>query len=50
MTELYQAKQHEVGDASADVVRDMADTGLAQRDAADVLGLSFQRVGQLWPR
>ena len=42
--------QHEVGDASADVVRDMADMGLTQRDAADVLEISFQRVGQLWPR
>jgi hypothetical protein len=42
--------QQEVGLASAEVVRDMAELGLTQRDAADVLGLSFQRVGQLWPR
>jgi hypothetical protein len=42
--------QHELGFASVEVLTDMAELGLSQRDAADVLGISFQRVGQLWPR
>lgn len=28
-------------------VRDLVDSGMSQREAADVLGLSFQRVNQL---
>lgn len=42
--------QHELALVSVDLLRDMADTGMTQRDAADALGISFQRVGQLWPR
>ncbi|HJR26875.1 MAG TPA: hypothetical protein VJ804_15460 [Acidimicrobiales bacterium] len=50
LVQTVEELQLELGAASTEVVRDMADLGLTQRDAADVLGISFQRVGQLWPR
>lgn len=41
--------QRDAAATSVEVLRHMAEVGLTQRDAADVLGISFQRVGQLWP-
>lgn len=46
VTQLEQL-QRDLGSVSAGLLRSMIDAGLTQRDAADVLGLSFQRVGQL---
>jgi hypothetical protein len=34
---------------SATLVAKLAAMGLSQRDVADVLGVSFQRISQLWP-